>query len=405
MVHDLWGHRAEGARDLRPWLNHGRWAVSAPMASRPVPAGGTPEPPEFLTAEGADLYQIALGPIHGGITGPGHFRLTAHGETVVRSEMRLGYAHKGQLILMRGKSPRVAARFAARLSGDSNVANAVAFARAAEAALGVEALPRATALRGVMAEVERIAMHLADIAGVCAEAGAEIARIGRHREMLLRASALAFGHRLMMDCVVPGGVAADIVPGGPEAIRRVLGELKAELPAIARAYERHPGLAERVVGTGTVDPALAVRLAAGGYVGRAAGRQVDARTLPGYPPYDALDFVVPVLSAGDIDARIRIRLAEIAESIGMVGMLLDLLPEDGLSSPLPPGSGEGIGVAEGFRGDIWCWLRLEGGMIGAAFMRDPSWAQWPLLEQACDEIGDFQLCARSFNCSHSGVDL
>ena len=54
----------------------------------------------------------------------------------------------------------------------------------------------------------------------------------------------------------------------------------------------------------------------------------------------------------------------------------------GLSVPLPQASGEGIGWAEGFRGDIWHWLRLDGGQIAAAFMRDPSWLQWPLLEAA-----------------------
>jgi Ni,Fe-hydrogenase III large subunit len=410
MVADLWGHAAQGGRDGRPWLDHGRWGHTQPMALRAgPPAPGSPEPPEFLPAEGEDLHQLAVGPIHAGIIEPGHFRVTAQGETIVRLETRLGYAHKGTLTLMRGKSPRAAARFAARLSGDSAVAHAVAFAHAAEAALETEAPPRAQALRATMAELERIANHLGDAGGICNDASFAfaLARFGFHREAVLRASAVAFGHRLMMDCVVPGGVAADIAPGGAEAVLRALAGVQAELPDLARVYADYASLADRVIGTGMVIPALAARFAAGGFVGRASGRDFDARRMPGYKPYPDLGLVVPVMAEGDVDARVRVRLAEIAESIRLLRALLAALPEGGVATPLPGGSGEGIGVAEGFRGDIWHWLRLDNGLIATAFARDPSWAQWPLVEAAAHGVivADFPLVNRSFNCSYSGVDL
>jgi Ni,Fe-hydrogenase III large subunit len=410
MVADLWGHAAQGGRDARPWLDHGRWGHTWPMALRPgPPASGPPEPPEFLPAEGDDLHQIGVGPIHAGIIEPGHFRFTAHGETIVRLETRLGYAHKGTLTLMRGKSPRAAARFAARLSGDSTVAHAIAFAHAAEAALETEAPPRAQALRAVMAELERVANHLGDAGGICNDASFAfaLARFGLHREAVLRADGIAFGHRLMMDCEVPGGVAADVAPGGPEALLRALDAVQAELPDLARVYADYASLADRVVGTGIVTPALARQFAAGGYVGRASGRDFDARRNPGYPPYRALGLAVSVMTEGDVDARVRVRLAEITESIRLLRALLGALPAGDVAVPLPSGSGEGIGVAEGFRGDIWHWLRLDNGLIAAAFPRDPSWAQWPLVEAAANGIivADFPLVNRSFNCSYSGVDL
>ncbi len=410
MVADLWGHAAQGGRDARPWLDHGRWGHTQPMALRPgPPAGGAPEPPEFLLAEGDDLHQLAVGPIHAGIIEPGHFRFTAQGETIVRLETRLGYAHKGTLTLMRGKSPRAAARFAARLSGDSTVAHAIAFAHAAEAALETAPPPRAQALRAVMAELERIANHLGDAGGICNDASFAfaLARFGFHREAVLRAAGVAFGHRLMMDCVVPGGVAADIAPGGTEAVLRALAGVAAELPDLARVYADYASLADRVIGTGTVAPALARHFAAGGYVGRASGRDFDARRFPGYPPYPGLGLTVPVMTEGDVDARVRVRLAEIAESIRLLRALLAGLPEGEVAVPLPSASGEGIGVAEGFRGDIWHWLRLDNGQIASAFPRDPSWAQWPLVEAAAHGIvvADFPLVNRSFNCSYSGVDL
>jgi Ni,Fe-hydrogenase III large subunit len=224
---------------------------------------------------------------------------------------------------------------------------------------------------------------------------------------MLRAAAAAFGHRLMMDCVIPGGVAADIAPGGQEAILRALAALEAELPNLVRVYDDYASLVDRVVGTGAVSPALAAGFAAGGYVGRAAGRDFDVRRTPGYPPYDQLAFSVPVLGEGDVDARVRIRISEIRESVALVRALLAALPEGAVFVPLPMTSGEGIGWAEGFRGDVWHWLRLEGGMITACFPRDPSWLQWPLLESAIRDniVADFPLCNKSFNCSYSGVDL
>jgi Ni,Fe-hydrogenase III large subunit len=154
-------------------------------------------------------------------------------------------------------------------------------------------------------------------------------------------------------------------------------------------------------------PALARGFGAGGVVGRASGCGFDARRLPGQPPYGALDVAVPVLTEGDVDARLRLRLAEVEESARLLLVLLRGLPDGRLSVTLPTGSGEGIGVAESFRGDVWHWLRLDGGLIASAFLADPSWLHWPLLEAAVagNIVADFPLINKSFNCSYSGVDL
>ncbi len=421
MIADLWGHRATGGLDPRPWLDHGNWANVAPLSPRPLRRMTAAEPPEFLAAEGCDLHQVPVGPVHAGIIEPGHFRIHAAGETVVRLEIRLGYAHKGTLGLMRGKSPRNAARFASRLSGDSTVAHSIAFARAAEAASNTEAPPRAHVLRGVMAEIERVANHVGDLGAIAGDAGFAFlpARAGLHREAMLAAAQFAFGSRLMMDAVIPGGVAAEIAPGGREAILRAVNALGLELPELVRVYEDFASLVDRMAGTGHVAPALAARFAAGGFVGRASGRGFDVRRTPGYPPYDTpghapgdpphgtVAFDVPVLTAGDVDARVRVRLREIAASLGLLRALLDRSVEGPVSVPLPMASGEAFGWAESFRGDVWHWLRLDGGSVASVFMRDPSWLQWPLLEAAMEGniVADFPLCNKSFNCSYSGVDL
>ncbi len=406
-IHDLFGHVAEGGTDDRPWLDHGHWDQHAPLSPRATPSLMAAEPPQFLPSDGDDLHQIAVGPVHAGIIEPGHFRFTAQGETIVRLEIRLGYLHKGTLGLMRGKSPRAAARFAARLSGDSTIAHSIAFARAAEAACAVEAPPRAVMLRAVMAELERVANHLGDCGAIANDAAFAFlpARFGWHREALLGASFAAFGHRLMMDCVIPGGVAGDLADDG--SILSALAAIEGELPGLLRVYDDYSSLVDRMVGTGTVRPDLVHRFAAGGFVGRASGRDFDLRRSPAYAPYRDMAFDVPLLQAGDVDARFRIRVAEMTVSIDLLRRLLAGLPDGPLTVPLPLASGEGIGWAEGFRGDIWTWLRLDGGQIAAVFMRDPSWLQWPLLQAAMEGniVADFPLCNKSFNCSYSGVDL
>ncbi len=192
MIRDLWALVAEDAVDLRPWLDHGRWPAAGPMSAQPAPLhGAEPPQPEFLPVEGEGIHQIPVGPIHAGVIEPGHFRFHIQGEVVVRLEARLGYKHKGTLSLMLGKSPRAAAAFAARLSGDSTVAHGWAFAAAAEAALGVTVPPRAVALRGVMAELERVHNHLNDWGFVCNDAAFAFphARCGFLREGVLRACA------------------------------------------------------------------------------------------------------------------------------------------------------------------------------------------------------------------------
>ena len=397
LAHDLNGHTATGADLSHPAIAHSRGPDGAAAW------------PDFPPPPGAGAHQIALGPVHGRITEPAHFRLAVRGETVLGLSTRLGYAHKGTLGLMRGKSPRLAARFAARISGDATVAHSLAFAHAAEAALGLRVPPRALFLRAVMAELERIANHAGDIAQVSEAAGFAWgeARLALHREAICTAALAAFGHRLMMDMVIPGGLAADIATGGAAVILQALGMLEDELPALARMFNDRAGLQDRLAGVGVIPPALAAAYGAGGYVGRASGRQVDARLDPGYPPYPSLGLEIPAETEGDAAARLRIRFAEMAESARLIQRLLADLPESPIATPPPAGSGEGCGVAESFRGPVWTWMQLESGMIADAFVADPSAPHWPLLEHAARGgiVADFPLIERSINASCSGVDL
>jgi Ni,Fe-hydrogenase III large subunit len=408
-IYDLFGLEAEGAMDERPWLDHGVWGIQSPLGAQPrQPAAA--DPYLFLPVEGESLHQIPVGPVHAGIIEPGHFRFTASGETVVRLEERLGYVHKGIEALMAGADLGRAARLAGRTSGDSTVAYALAFARAVEAATGVEAPPRGIWLRALMAELERIANHLGDIGAVCNDAAFALmhAHCGVLREFVLRAADACFGHRLMMDRVVPGGVATDLSPVGSEELRKLLAQVRRRFPELVELYDNTASLQDRTVGTGRVSAELVRQFGAGGHVGRAAGRAFDVRRMPGYPPYDQLAFEVPVLTEGDVNARVWIRIREVEQSLGLIEQILDGLPDGDLRTEVPAVTGEGMALVEAFRGEVLAWLRLDAnGRVRRCHLRDASWFQWPLLEAAIEGniVADFPLCNKSFNCSYSGHDL
>jgi Ni,Fe-hydrogenase III large subunit len=409
-IQDLFGICAESLVDPRPWLDHDSWPIRLPLSADPPDPLGQPEPYPFLPVEGPGLHQIPVGPVHAGIIEPGHFRFTCNGETVVRLEQRLGYVHKGTEWLMAGRSIAEAGKLAARVSGDSTVAHSWAFAGAVEAAIGTPVPPRAVWLRALMAELERLANHLGDIGAICNDASFAfmLAECGLLREKVLRVADACFGHRLMMDRIVPGGVAVDLLPEGRDAIAALVREIAVAFPSLVRIYDEKASLQDRTVGTGRVDGRLVHRFGAGGHVGRASGRGLDARLGPGYAPYDELDFSVPVFTEGDVNARVWVRIREVEASLSLVQQILDKLPDGSVHVPVVPVAGQGMALIESFRGEIMTWVAVrDDGIVTRCHPRDPSWFQWPLLEAAIEGniVADFPLCNKSFNCSYSGHDL
>ncbi len=408
-MQDLFGLEALGLPDARPWLDHGRWGVRAPLGGASAAAEAA-APYRFLPTEGESLHQIPVGPVHAGIIEPGHFRFTANGETIVRLEERLGYVHKGVEGLMQGAELARAAKLAGRTSGDSTVAYAFAFARAAEAALATVAPPRAQFLRGLMAELERLANHFGDIGAICNDAAFSLmhAHCAVLRERVLRVADSCFGHRLMRDCIVPGGVARDLTLPSAAQILKQVRDWRRRFAALVKLYDQTTSLQDRTVATGFLKPDLAKQFGAGGFVGRGSGRAFDARTAFPYPPYDEVQPEVVALEQGDVDARVLIRIHEAQASMILIERLIAALPGGAIATTMPLRAGEGMALVEGFRGDILVWLRLDdAGRVARCHLRDPSWFQWPLLEAAIEGniVGDFPLCNKSFNCSYSGHDL
>jgi Ni,Fe-hydrogenase III large subunit/Ni,Fe-hydrogenase III component G len=418
-IQDMYGVAFSDHPDTRRWTRHRAWKNSQYPLRKDFPVAGTPAaqtPPgdnyRFLFAHGPGVYEIPVGPVHAGIIEPGHFRFQAVGEMVLNLEERLGYVHKGTEKIAEGRDPMALARLAGRVSGDTTVAHSWAACMAMEKAAMVEVPERALFLRAIMAERERIANHLGDIGAICNDVAFSFSfyQFGRLREEWQRLSRDAFGHRFMMDCVVPGGVAHDLVTMVIESMHAQNGVVRLELDKIFAIQNELPSLEDRLVTTGYLSPELATTLGCQGYVGRASGVDFDLRRDAAYAPYDRLNVHVPCYRYGDVAARVRVRVEEIRESLEMIETLLTELPEGKICADwrVPAAGSEGLGLVEGWRGEILAYVRFaEGGTIARYYPRDPSWLNWPALEHLVHDniVPDFPVCNKSVNGSYSGHDL
>jgi len=418
-VQDMFGIVFSDHPDTRRWTRHKGWPEGHYPLRKDFPVAGlgahdvaADADYPFAQIAGAGVYEIPVGPVHAGIIEPGHFRFQAVGETVLNLEERLGYVHKGIEKLAEGRDAAGVARLAGRVSGDTSVGHTWAACMAMERAARLSVPARALWLRAVLAERERIANHLGDIGAVCNDVGFAFAhyQFSRLRESWQRVSDEVFGHRLLMDCVIPGGVARDLDAVQVAALKVGQGTLRRELDALLPIVDDHPSLEDRLLGTGVLSLHTAVQLGVVGYLGKASGVDYDVRRDHGYAPYHRLNVASPLATSGDVASRVKVRAEEIGHSLALLEQLLDGLPDGATAvSWTPPAAGaEGLGLLEGWRGEILCYVRFAAdGRVARFFPRDPSWLSWPALEQLIhgNIVPDFPVCNKSVNASYSGHDL
>jgi Ni,Fe-hydrogenase III large subunit/Ni,Fe-hydrogenase III component G len=437
---DMVGIASEGG-DQRPWLRHGGWpadwyplrhdaeaekgarlefdeALNSNQAPFSPFSAGFPNAPsdyDFVKVGGEGAHEIPVGPIHAGIIEPGHFRFSVVGERVLRLEQRLGYQHKGVEKLFIGADIARGAKLVGRVSGDSTCAYAWAYAGAVEAACGVEAPPRALAVRALLLERERIANHIGDLGALGNDAAFAfgLTQFFRLKEDWVRLNAQLFGHRFLMDCIVPGGVTVDPDAAALAAIVGQCDTIERAVKELRELYDEHPGLQDRFATTGIIDSNLARELSLTGMAARATGILLDGRAhRQGYtppPPYAALGVRPVTDERGDVAARVAVRFDEIAESLRLLRLLaVGMAAGDARVEVSPVAGASGLGVIEGWRGEVLVGVQFDGsGRLARVHPHDPSWQAWPVLEHAVmnDIVPDFPLINKSFNLSYSGVDL
>ena len=421
-VHDLLGIAAEESldteADTRGWLRHGGWPENFfPLrhdvdGSQQHPNVSAPYP--FVMVEGSGVHEIAVGPVHAGTIEPGHFRFSVVGEKMLRLEVRLGYTHKGVAKLFETMPQSRGHRLAARISGDAAVAFSWAYCAALESITGTVCPVRATLLRALALEHERLANHLGDLGALGNDAGFAfgLTHFSRFKEDLLRSNTVAFGARYLLDYIVPGGVAVDLPAEAPARLQELYADLEQSVTNLRSIYDEHAGLQDRFRGTGRLQQSVAEKLGGLGLVARASGIACDLRVDHPWPPYDRIATKCIVQSAGDVAARVQLRFDEINESLRLCRALLQDLPAGPIHEPVPDAAPYrlGLGVIESWRGPVL--IALETGPDGASgsirrcHAHDPSWQNWPLIEYAVigDIVPDFPLINKSFNLSYSGQD-
>jgi Ni,Fe-hydrogenase III large subunit len=418
-IRDLFGITFAGHPDARRWTRHQAWSESDfplltdfPLAGRPPAQTPADCHYNFLLAQGSGVYEIPVGPVHAGIIEPGHFRFQAVGETVLRLEERLAYTHKGIEKIAVGRDAAGLARLAARVSGDSTVAHSWAACMAMERATGLTLPPRALWLRALLCERERVANHVGDMGAMLNDIGFAFGAIqfGRLRESWQRVSNEVFGHRFMMDCVIPGGVATDLEQRFRQVLIEEASAMRLQVNKLMSIINDLPSVEDRVRGAGVLTPEYAKALGCVGYVGRASGLDFDVRRDAPYAPYDQLSVKVPLHHYGDVNGRARTRLEELAASFDLIEALLAGLPAGAIRVDWqnPPAAAEGLGLVEGWRGEILSYVRFTAdGRVARFFPRDPSWTIWPALELLMHDniVPDFPVCNKSVNGSYSGQDL
>jgi Ni,Fe-hydrogenase III large subunit/Ni,Fe-hydrogenase III component G len=421
-VLDLLGIPAMRAHDERKWLRHAAWPADVfPLRKDfeptrdPRPAGHAPRELDdypFVQVQGEGVHEIPVGPVHAGTIEPGHFRFSIVGEGVLRLEERLGYKHKGIEKLFEQMDLVQGARLAGRISGDSTVAYAWAYAMAVEGACNMAPPQRALWLRALLLERERIGQHMWDLGFMGNDAGLAfgLAQFSVLREDMLRTNAALFGHRYLMDAIVPGGVARDLDDKGRARIREEIASLGKTVALLKSIYDEHAGLQDRFIGCGRVKPELADALGLTGLAGRASAMAWDLRAQFPPAPYDGLEVRMATHRNGDVAARATVRFEEIAESLRLIDLILGGMPGGEIAAPVPdaPENAGGIGWVEGWRGEVLIALETgAGNRIRRLHPHDPSWQNWPLLERAVlgNIVPDFPLINKSFNLSYSGHDL
>lgn len=416
-INCLMGVTPSGHPDLRPWILHEDWPRAVYPLRKSFDAKSFVPRVDgryaWIQAAGEEVHEIPVGPVHAGIIEPGHFRFQAAGEDIINLEARLGYVHKGIEKRFEAMSFKDGVRLAARVSGDSTVAHSTAYAMAIEALSGITAPPRAMWLRGIMLELERLANHLNDIGAICNDTAFSfmLYQFSRLREYVLRTCKEVFGHRLMMDTVVAGGVCFDIDRADAALILKTLDTVSTEFERLIAIYDDNPSLEDRLYTTGRLSRDAAKDLGAVGFVARASGVLLDVRLERPFPPYDVVKPLPIVLNSGDVHARAWVRVMETRDSIRMLREMLEGLPEGPVSAEFDPHIQPyeaGFSSVEGWRGEIIYWVQSgpDNG-INRCMVRDPSFVNWLCVEQAIkgNIVPDFPLCNKSFNQSYSGNDL
>ena len=366
----------------------------------------------FARVDGAQVHEVAVGPVHAGIIEPGHFRFQAHGEQVLFLEIMLGYQHRGVERLLEQLPLERALLVAESIAGDSVIAHTESFCGALEALGRLQKGVHAQTVRGIALELERSANHLGDLGALAgdiafAPAAAYCGRLrGECLNLLLELSGNRFGRGLIR----PGGTGFDLPPDMAAAFRDRLERLSRDVEDVAELLFENESVRARFEGVGVISRADCIELGFVGPPARAADLTRDVRHDHPYGVFRFAQIPPATAWAGDVAARAQVRRLELRRSLEFLAEQLRHLPASQPPAPCGPLQPNEFVVAmtEGWRGEVAHAVLTDGaGHIRRYKVKDPSFHNWPALALAMqgNQISDFPLCNKSFNLSYAGHDL
>jgi Ni,Fe-hydrogenase III large subunit/NADH:ubiquinone oxidoreductase subunit C len=409
-IYEQWGVQPVGHPWLKPIRFHQSYnrSLNDTLLSPATDIGIT----DFFRLEGAEVHEVAVGPVHAGIIEPGHFRFQCHGENVYHLEISLGYQHRGiEQALLSGPLPR-RAHYMETLAGDTTVGHATAYAQNIEALAQTMVPFRAEAVRGIALELERLANHTGDLGALAGDVGflPTAAFCGRIRGDFLNLTALVCGNRFGRGTIVPGGVGFDL---GPELLAEFLKRLDQAEKDVAGAIDllwKTSSVMARFEHTGPLTEKTCRELGLVGPAARACGIHQDIRADFSSGIFRFAQLPVSAWHSGDVFARAFVRWLEIQKSIAFIREQAQNLPAGPIVSPVGVLTGNQLAVSlvEGWRGEI-CHVAItdSAGCLAHYKVVDPSFHNWMGLAMAMrgQQISDFPLCNKSFNLSYCGHDL
>lgn len=414
-IQDMFGLEAAGHPNPRRVALHDNWPDVHPLRKDfPIDRVLPPfegEQHEYRPTLGEGVFQIPVGPVHAGIIEPGHFNFAVAGEPILYLQLRMFYTHKGTEKLFEHLPVHRAVFLAESISGDSAFSHGTAFCQAIEQAAEIEVPLRARFMRTVLLELERVYNHIADIGAIATDVGFVIANAhaGRLRETVVALNEELTGSRLLRGMVSIGGVRRDWVHKQTAALLDTVEVIQREFRDLVALIKSSDSTRDRLERTGFLHPDKAKALGIVGVGGRASGVDLDVRRDHPYAAYDRVSFRVPVYEEGDVLHRMRVRIDEVKESLGIIREAVAHLPEGAHCAPpqeIPPGRCA-LSAVEGWRGEIIHWVRTApGNRLERCKIKDPSLNNWPALVEAVQGniVPDFPVINKSFNLSYSGTD-
>jgi NADH-quinone oxidoreductase subunit D len=268
---------------------------------------------------------INMGPQHPSTHGVLRLVLELEGETVTSARTVIGYLHTGIEKNMEYRTWTQGVTFVTRMDYLSPIFNETSYCLAVEKLLGIEVPERATTIRVLCMELNRIASHLVWLATGGMELGALTAMTNgfRERELVLDVLEMITGLRMNHAFVRPGGVAQDLPPGAVEKVRELLTTLGERLPVIDDLLTGQPIWQQRLKNVAYLDVQGCLALGVTGPILRSAGLAWDLRKVEPYCGYETYDFDVPTATSADGWGRFKVRVAELYESMKIIEQALD----------------------------------------------------------------------------------